>query len=482
MTSQSEPTEALGASQPEAAAPEPRPRRPRRRVLVGFILGLATVIGLVGVMAVWANRQVLDTNNVTNLSSQLLADKQIQGALSTYLVSQVFTSVNVQAEIQNALPAKLAPLAGPLASGTRQLADSQVPRLLASAKLQNVFRGAVRAADIQLLNVLNGGGNVVGTHGGRVTLNVRALITQLAASLGLSSQLAAARSKLNSGAGTTAKNAVQQKLGIKLPSNIGRLVILRSNQLKAAQDGVHAINGLAIVLPLVAFLLFGLAVALAEGWRRRALGAVGWCFVGVGVLLLLARRIGGSVLVNSLVKIDSNKPAVHQIWEITTSLLYDIAIAVLIYGLIIVLASWLAGGTRPATAVRRALAPALRDHLAWAYSILTVFYLLIIVWGPTPAFRQIIPILIIAALVVLGVELLRRSTAQQFPDAEQGDTWHAVRGWYAAHRSGAASTSSADARARHGADALERLTALHDRGALTDAEFASQKALVLGPQ
>jgi Short C-terminal domain len=147
-----------------------------------------------------------------------------------------------------------------------------------------------------------------------------------------------------------------------------------------------------------------------------------------------------------------------------------------------VLASWIAGGTRLATALRRALAPTLRDHLAWAYSTLAVLYLLIIAWGPTPAFRQIIPILIIAVLVVLGVELLRRSTAREFPDAERGDTWHAVQAWYAAHRSGAASSSSADARARHGAEELERLAALHDRGALTDAEFASQKALVVGPQ
>ena len=45
-----------------------------------------------------------------------------------------------------------------------------------------------------------------------------------------------------------------------LPANIGRLVILRSNQLKAAQDGVHAISGLAIVLPLLSFLLFALAI------------------------------------------------------------------------------------------------------------------------------------------------------------------------------------------------------------------------------
>jgi Short C-terminal domain len=449
----------------------------QRRFLVGFILAVATVISLFGVIAVWANRQVLDTNNVTNMSSRILADKQVQTALSAYLVNQLFTSVDVQSELQKVLPAKLAPLAGPLASGTRAVVSSQAPRLLASSRVQDAFRGAVRGADIALLHVLNGGGSAVSTHGGRVVLNLRLVITQLAASLGFSKQLAVVSTKLNSGAGATARTLAQSKLGIKLPPTSGKIVILRSHQLSAAQDIVKAVRHLAIVLPLLAFALFALAVGLAKGWRRRALGASGWCLFGTGIFVLLFRRIGGNVLVNSVVKIDANKPAVHQIWAIATSLLYDIAIAVVIYGLIIVVAAWIAGPSRPATAFRQALAPTLRDDPGWTWGTVGLAFLLLIIWGPTPAFRQIIPILLIAALVGFGVEALRRSTAQEFPNAQRGDTLHAGQAWYRSHRS-----SSADARAQHTADELERLAALHDRGLLTDAEFASQKALVLGHQ
>ena len=166
-----------------------------------MLLTLATIVGLFGIIAVWANRQVLNTDNVTNMSSRILADKQVQTALSASLVNQLFASVNVQGKLQSVLPKQLQPLAGPLASGTRQIANSQAPRLLASAKVQAAFTGAVRAAHLTLLKVLNGGGNTVSTHGGLVTLNLRSLLTQLASSLGLSSQLAAARSKIPSGAG-----------------------------------------------------------------------------------------------------------------------------------------------------------------------------------------------------------------------------------------------------------------------------------------
>jgi hypothetical protein len=482
MTSEPETTE-MDLPEPPAGTsgvPTPATRRRQKRIFVGLLLTLATIVGLFGIIAVWANRQVLNTDNVTNMSSRILADKQVQTALSAYLVNQLFASVNVQGSLQSVLPKPLQPLAGPLASGTRQIANSQAPKLLASSRVQDAFRGAVRAAHLSLLKVLNGGGNTVSTHGGLVTLNLRSLITQLASSLGLSNQLAAAKSKIPSGAGATARNAAQSKLGIKLPPASGQIVILRSHQLKAAQNIVKALRSLAIVLPLVAFALYAFAVALAKGWRRRALGACGWCLFGTGIFVLLFRRIGGNALVNNLVKIDSNRPAVHQIWTIATSLLYDIAIAVLIYGLIIAIAAWLGGPSRPATAIRRALAPPLRDEPVWTWATVVVVFLLIVVWGPTPAFRQIIPIIVIAALVVLGVEVLRRSTAEQFPNAQRGDTLHAAQAWYSSHRSGTAATSSADARAGHRADELERLAALHDRGVLTDEEFASQKALVLG--
>ena len=75
----------IGAPSPDgagAAAPAPPPRR--HRILIGTLFALATIIGIVAVLAVWANRQALNTDNETNTSSQLLADKQIQTAVAAF--------------------------------------------------------------------------------------------------------------------------------------------------------------------------------------------------------------------------------------------------------------------------------------------------------------------------------------------------------------------------------------------------------------
>jgi hypothetical protein len=205
-------------------------------------------------------------------------------------------------------------------------------------------------------------------------------------------------------------------------------VIMRSDNLKTAQDVAGAVKGLAIVLPALAILLFALAIWLARGRRRQALRTAGWCFVAVGVLLLLVRRVGGNEIVDSLVKVPSNEAAVHQVWTIATSLLFAIAVALIIYGVVFALAAWLGGPTRPALFLRKLAAPELRESPWVAYVVAGGLLLALVIWGPTPAFRQLSWILLFAALLALGVTVVRRQTAVEFPDVQRGDAMRELRG------------------------------------------------------
>jgi hypothetical protein len=330
------------------------------------------------------------------------------------------------------------------------------------------------------MNTINGGGGVVSTNEGAVTLDLHALVSELAARLGIEEQVAAAQSKAQGSAGTAARNAVQSKLGVTLPPSSGQLEILRSDQLKTAQDVAGAIKGLAIVLPLLTFALCILAVWLSKGRRRVALRTTGWCFVGIGLFTLIARRVIGNQIVDGLVQNPSNKTAAHDVWTIATSLLYDIGAAMIVYGLILVIAAVIAGPTRPGIALRRALAPSLRDQPVAVYGFAGLVYLLVIAWAPTPAFRQLIPLIGIGALLVLGIEALRHETATEFPDAQRGHSTEAIRSWTATRRQPPAPTPAAQGGERGHLDDLERLATLHERGALTDAEYDTEKATLIG--
>jgi hypothetical protein len=389
------------------------------RFLVPMLLVLATVFGLAGAFAVWVNRQALNTSNWSSTSSKILEDERVQTALSAYLVHELFGKVDVAGDVQKVLPKQLQPLSGPAAAGLQQLAGQLSPRVLASPQVQAAWVQANIAAHKQLLRVLAGGGPAVSSRSGVVTLNLHALVSQLAATLGVSSQVSAVQSKAQGSTGASARGTAQQKLGITLPPTSGQLVIMRSDQLKTAQGIANGVTSLAIVLPAIALLLFALAVYLARGRRRRTLRATGWCFVLIGLGLLLIRRVAGDAIVNGLVKVPSNQPAVHDVWNIATSLLFALAIALIAYGIVMVAAAWLAGPTRPAVAIRRVLAPSLRDSPAVAYATVGGVLLLLVAWGPTPALRNVWWILVFAVLLAFGVTMLRRETALEFPAIEQ---------------------------------------------------------------
>jgi hypothetical protein len=455
------------------------------RVLVPVLLVLASLALFAGAFAVWVNRQALNTDNWKTTSSELLADPQIQAALGPYLVDQLFTNADVPGAIQQRLPDNLQALAGPASAGLRQLADRAAPKVLARPGVQDAWVAANGAAHERLLRIINGGGPVVSTAGGEVTLDLNALVKQLAAELGVSSQVAAAQDKLQGAAGEQAKAQLQQRLEVTVPDTSGQLVIMRSDELETAQDVAGAVEGLAIVLPALAIVLFALAIWLARGRRRQVLRSVGWCFIVVGALLLLIRRVGGNAIVDSLVKVPANEAAVHQAWTIATSLLFAIAVALIAYGLVFALAAWLAGPTRAARFQRKLAAPELRESPGAAYAAAGGLLLALVIWAPTPAFRQLVWILLFAALLALGVTVLRRQTAVEFPGVQRGDAMRERREHREAARARKSATAAqaspdpAPAVPSQAIDDLERLVTLHDAGQLSDTEFAAAKTRVM---
>ena len=196
----------------------------------------------------------------------------------------------------------------------------------------------------------------------------------------------------------------------------GELVLMQSSQLSGLQDLVGALRSLGFVLPLLALLLYVGALYLAKGRRREAMISVGGGILAAALLLLLTRRLIGGAVVNSVVSNDSVKPAVTAIWDIVSGGLRQRALFVLVIGVAFIGGGVLAGPGRHAMAVRRFLAPYLRDRPVVVYSVVAVLFLLWLTIMPgINNLGQVIVIIILGLLAVFGVELLRRQTAREFP-------------------------------------------------------------------
>lgn len=445
-----------------------------RRTVVAGLVGLGTLLGVLAILAVWTSRQVLETDQWVETSSQLLEDPAIQTAVSDYLVDELYANVDVAGELRSALPPRADVLAAPAAGALRSGADEVINRALDRPRVQQAWETANRRAHESLVRVVEGGGDVVGTEQGVVTLDLRTLLQEMSNRTGLGSRAAD-----------------------KLPAKAANIEILRSDQLGTLQSIGDALKPLAAVLVALTLLCFGGAMALAKGRRREALRATGWGLIVAGVLVLVVRQIGGDAIVGELATTASVEPAVAATWQISTSLLTDVAWATIAYGVVIVVGAWLAGPTRVATAVRAAIAPELRDPRI-AFGATAAVVLLVLLWAPTEGTRRLVPALILIALLFAGVAALRRQTMREFPDAVRGGEGgrtiaQRLRGIVDAMRPARAETGFASAGAGAGAAApappatseelwltrLERLDALHRDGVLSDEEFSSAKEHVL---
>jgi hypothetical protein len=146
--------------------------------------------------------------------------------------------------------------------------------------------------------------------------------------------------------------------------------------------------------------------------------------------------------------------------------------------------------------LRRVAAPYLRDRPVLTYGLVAVVFLLLLWWGPTLAFREPISLVVIAVLMAVGTESLRRQVAREFPDAQRRRVdihswWRELRNRVSerlprAH--GALARASSHPGAVHNGNGaiaasnvelIGKLADLRDRGALTEQEFDEEKRHIL---
>lgn len=408
-----------------------------RRIAVWTLIVLGGLILLIGSLTTWVKRQLLDTDTWVDSSSALLDDPEVRNALATYAVDELFSNVDVAARLQERLPDRADALAQPAVTALYETAIRTADAVLATPQVQEVWAEVNRRAHTRLVDVLEGNeGGRITTEGGDVVLDLSDLITRIAERLGVAGDL---------------------------PEGAGEIVVMRSDQLALAQDGVRTVKVLSSLVTLVVLGIFGLAVWLARGWRRKVLMAASVTVLVVGALLLVARRVAGDAIVDALVSTTSVEPAAATVWLIQTEIMRDIGVGLIIVGALFLLGAWLAGPARPAVAVRRALSGPFRGHPGAVYSVYALLVALILLVGPALTLSRAVALLVLALFGALGIEALRRQTIDEFPERTGPGIGFGRR-------------RAQDAQL----DRLERLRALHESGALTETEYQEQKGAILG--
>ena len=218
------------------------------------------------------------------------------------------------------------------------------------------------------MNVVEGGGDVVSTEGGDVTLDLKALLGQTADRVGVGAR----------------------RRGEACPTDAAQITIMESDNLELAQDaGAPAEGGRRLPRRALRWSCSRWRSTSPGAGGGEALRAAGFGLLIAGAAALVARTLAGDAVVDSLASTESVRPAAEATWSISTSLLVEAASAAHpLRDRGPIGAAWLAGPTSWATVARGGRSrPYLREPRI-AYGALAVIVLILLAWGPTPALRR----------------------------------------------------------------------------------------------
>ncbi|MFL5972645.1 MAG: hypothetical protein ACJ750_09695 [Gaiellaceae bacterium] len=367
-----------------------------RMVLVRVLVVVGALFAVLSLLAGYVRYQALDTDTVEETAGELIANEEIRDQIAATLVDQLFANVDVEAGLEQRLPPDQQGLAGPIAGAVRLGADRVAQQLLERPRAQRLWVRTIAATHRNLISVLKDERTALSTQDGNVVLDLQPLIIQLGERV-----------------------AIVGRIDQRLLSNpdAGRITIIESDQLETAQDLTRLLDFLGLWLWAVPIALWAIALWLAEGRRRDILRMIGFSAILAGLLVVVVKRIVGSIVVDELATTESVEQAAADAWDIVTGLLRDGGLTLMGIGVLLLVAVWIAGPSRYATGTRKWLAPHIaRPELAFGGA--AALLALLVWWGPTAQTQRWQLILVTAVVLALGVEVLRRQTVREFPTRE----------------------------------------------------------------
>jgi hypothetical protein len=317
------------------------PRKPFRwRSLVSVLLIVfGCVLAPVAGLAVWTNNQVSDTDRFVRSVSPLVDDPDVQAALTGRLTATVFEYVDVQGLADDATAA-LAGLGVPpalvdrldtftptIVSAVTGFVRDRIAQLVASDAFEAVWDRAIAEAHEDLDAVLSGDSDNIVVRDGAVFLQLGSFVDLVKDRL--------------SDAGLTAVSLV--------PDVNPTVELARADTLVRAQTAYDTLNTVADVMPWIVLLLFVVGVYLARN-RFRALVGTGLGLALSMVVLAAGLLVARSMLVDAVP--DRAAPATASGFDIVVTYLRLGLRTLLVLGLVLALAGFLAGRSETAVGVR----------------------------------------------------------------------------------------------------------------------------------
>lgn len=267
------------------------------RQIVAAVLAFLAALGLTfSVIGLWAGNTALNTDRWVATVTPLSQDPAVRAAVATYSTEQIFTTLNVEQRVKDALPPRAAFLASPLTGAVHGYVQDAVNKVVASPQFAQLWPQINRVAHQQAMDILNNNSAVVRNSGQTVTLNLLPVVNQVLSRLekqvpSLFGKTVNLPTLTNGQIPAGLRTKIETALGVSLPANFASIPIYQGNQLSVAQQTlVQVKRGLALLV-IGTLLALGLAIWISTRRRRTSLQFGIWLIIDVVALTSVLRAV-----------------------------------------------------------------------------------------------------------------------------------------------------------------------------------------------
>lgn len=238
----------------------------------GILAFIAVICFTLFNISYWVTNTIVDTNQFVATMQPLIKDPDIQKTLKVEITNQIFSQIDIEAELQKALPQNLQFIAGPFASQVESFTSNKIGDVLASDQAYAVWTKALESGHAQIIAYIQDPNTT-----GKITVNS---IYDLAS-----------ENLKDSGIGFL--------LGKNLPDSVGNIELANIEGAPKARQAINYLQQLTTALAVATVVAGVLAVAISPRRRNMIIGLAVSTFVlmlvTLGSLLIAGSRIGGLV-------------------------------------------------------------------------------------------------------------------------------------------------------------------------------------------
>ncbi|CAB4998752.1 unannotated protein [freshwater metagenome] len=384
-----------------------------RSIAAVLIFVIAAALTPVAMLGNWGHATVVNSEQFLATVGPLAESPQVQAAVSEAVSAAIVKQVDTTAIVGDFLGGLLnndqlsASLSAPIAAGVNKLIGEIVQGFIASDAFQKVWVTLAGATQKSVVAILQGGNEgPVQMQGDQVVLDISDLLTAV------QSQLVA--------------QGVSLADKVTIPASDSQIVLFEAPAVAQLQFVYSLASPILQWFPLLLAILFGLAITLARR-RPRMVLAVGVALFVAGALTTWALGVGKTFFVDQLAGTVFGG-ASGIFWDTLFNYLITGLQGLMIFGVVVAIAGWFAGSSRPARNLRSHVVAGLTeigsslpenglstflavraDTVRWVITAVTVFILVV---GSVMSLTHMIWVLLLAGglFTLLQVLIARKET------------------------------------------------------------------------